>query len=97
MKVVILAALALVSLASSALAGSLNPGIMNQEMRVTLGEFSGAMPVVDRKRKRKNNWSQGGFIPGYVLTPYGRRDCIGWWHRHSNGRLHCHGQLIGND
>jgi len=21
-------------------------------------------------------------------------DCIGRWHRHSSGRLHCHGQLV---
>jgi len=34
---------------------------------------------------------------GYGLgTRYYRDDvdCIGRWHRHSSGRLHCHGQLV---
>ena len=34
-----------------------------------------------------------GFIPGHVLTPYGYHDCIGWWERHPDGRMQCHGQL----
>jgi hypothetical protein len=62
-------------------------------------EFSGLIQVAkkksDKKPKRKNNYNSGnGYIPGHVLTPYGYADCIGWWKRHSDGRMQCHGQLI---
>jgi hypothetical protein len=42
---------------------------------------------------RPSNDAQG-FIPGHVLTPYGYSDCIGWWERHPDGRMQCHGQYI---
>jgi hypothetical protein len=32
-----------------------------------------------------------GFVPlFYGLGYYNRPYCDGWWHRHWNGRLHCH-------
>jgi hypothetical protein len=33
-------------------------------------------------------------LAGYGLSHYRDYDCIGWWHRHRSGRLHCHGQLV---
>jgi hypothetical protein len=50
-----------------------------------------------KKRKRYNDgfsYRELGIIPGHVPTPYGYRDCIGRWHLHDNGIIHCHGQLI---
>jgi hypothetical protein len=47
------------------------------------------------KPKRNHNYSSGkGFIPGYVPTPYGRGDCIGWWEPLGNGLFRCRGQFI---
>jgi hypothetical protein len=55
-----------------------------------------------RKRKRHRwhddddfNFSFGFGFPfaSYGFNPY-YRECIGWWHRHRYGRLHCHGQLV---
>ena len=46
------------------------------------------------KRKGHNYSSGKGFIPGYVPTPYGRGDCIGWWEPIGNGLFRCHGQFI---
>ena len=104
MKTVTLAALALIGASFAAIpvfAAPLNPGITNQGiLDVAPGEFSGVVQVVDRKRKQKLklNFGYGGsFIPGYVLTPYGRRDCRGWWHQHSDETLHCHGVLVKPD
>jgi hypothetical protein len=61
-------------------------------------ESSDLIQVVKKKSdnpKKKNNYNSGnGYIPGHVLTPYGYADCIGWWERHSDGRMQCHGQLI---
>jgi hypothetical protein len=61
-------------------------------------EFSGLIQIAkrksDKKRKKNNYNSADGYIPGHVLTPYGYADCIGWWERHSDGRMQCHGQLI---
>jgi hypothetical protein len=52
--------------------------------------------VQANKKKKKRRQAQGPpYIPGWVLTPYGRRDCIGRWHWHEDGGwYHCHGQLI---
>ena len=99
MKTAILAALALFFGATWALAVPLRPGMANQEIsNVVPDEFLGVMQVVDKKRKRKRGSNYGrSFIPGYVLTPYGRRDCRGWWHQHSDETLHCHGVLVRPD
>jgi hypothetical protein len=40
------------------------------------------------------SYAARGLIPGHVLTPYGYRDCIGWWERHPDGRMQCHGQYV---
>jgi hypothetical protein len=54
----------------------------------------------ERDRKKRKNYNLGfsyrelGIIPGHVPTPYGYRDCIGSWHLHPDGHIHCHGQLI---
>jgi hypothetical protein len=50
-----------------------------------------------KKQKRYDDdfsYQELGIIPGHVPTPYGYRDCIGRWHLHDNGIIHCHGQLI---
>src|SRR5687767_1627940 len=48
-----------------------------------------------QKKKKGHNYSSGkGFIPGYVPTPYGRGDCIGWWEPIGNGLFRCRGQFI---
>ena len=56
--------------------------------------------VVEKKSQKKTNRgnynASQGYIPGHVRTPYGYGDCIGWWERHPNGRMQCHGQLILN-
>jgi hypothetical protein len=50
-----------------------------------------------RKNSKRSNYNASqGYIPGHVLTPYGYGDCIGWWERHPDGRMQCHGQLILN-
>jgi hypothetical protein len=72
-------------------------------MSVAADQRSDVIQVHDTKPKRKtkrrayedDDFGYGiNFIPGHVLTPYGYRDCIGKWHRHRSGRMHCHGQLI---
>jgi len=52
--------------------------------------------VQTNKKKKKRRAAKGPpYIPGWVPTAYGRRDCIGWWHWHEDeGWYHCHGQLI---
>jgi hypothetical protein len=55
-----------------------------------------------KKRKRSGDYfnfsyQELGIIPGHVPTPYGYRDCIGRWHLHDNGIIHCHGQLLRDD
>jgi hypothetical protein len=56
--------------------------------------------VAEKKSQKKINRSNynasQGYIPGHVRTPYGYGDCIGWWERHPDGRMQCHGQLILN-
>jgi hypothetical protein len=52
-----------------------------------------------KSNKKGHNYNSGpnsslGFIPGYVPTPYGRGDCIGWWEPLGNGLMRCHGQFI---
>ena len=50
-----------------------------------------------KKRKRYDDnfsYQELGIIPGHVPTAYGYRDCIGRWHLHDDGHIHCHGQLI---
>jgi hypothetical protein len=49
---------------------------------------------VKKPKKKQNNYSEKNYIPGHVRTPYGYADCIGWWERHPDGRMQCHGQLI---
>jgi hypothetical protein len=49
-----------------------------------------------KKQTKKKNFGAPGYIPGHVKTPYGYKDCIGWWERHSNGRMQCHGQLVSS-
>ena len=49
--------------------------------------------------KKGHNYNSGpnsslGYIPGYVPTPYGPGDCIGWWEPLGNGLMRCHGQFI---
>jgi hypothetical protein len=61
-------------------------------------EWSSYIQVASKsaqKNKKSHNYSSGnGFIPGYVPTPYGRGDCIGWWEPIGNGLFRCHGQFI---
>ncbi len=61
-------------------------------------EWSSFIQVASKnaqKNKKTHNYSSGnGFIPGYVPTPYGRGDCIGWWEPIGNGLFRCHGQFI---
>jgi hypothetical protein len=48
-----------------------------------------------KKPYKKHNYSSGrGYIPGYVPTPYGPGDCIGWWEPLGNGLMRCHGQFL---
>jgi hypothetical protein len=104
MKTITLATLALIEasfVTIPALAAPLSPGMANQGiLNVASGEFSGMVQVVEKNRKRelglKLNFGIGGFNPGYVLTPYGYRDCRGWWHQHSDGTYHCHGVLASS-
>jgi hypothetical protein len=51
------------------------------------------------KSRPGHNYTSGvnsslGYIPGFVPTPYGRGDCIGWWEPLGNGLMRCHGQFI---
>jgi hypothetical protein len=59
-----------------------------------------AVHVAEKKSQKKTNRgnykASKGYIPGHVRTPYGYGDCIGWWDRHPDGRMQCHGQLILN-
>jgi hypothetical protein len=61
---------------------------------------SNMIHVAEKKSQKKINRgnynASQGYIPGHVRTPYGYGDCIGWWERHPNGRMQCHGQLILN-
>jgi hypothetical protein len=61
-------------------------------------EWSSLIQVASKyaqKKKKNHNYSSGkAFIPGYVPTPYGRGDCIGWWEPIGNGLWRCHGQFI---
>jgi hypothetical protein len=67
----------------------------------TISEASSLQLVANKKTKKKyKNYKYAKdepYIPGHVRTPYGYRDCIGWWERLSNGRMLCHGQLIKDD
>lgn len=56
------------------------------------------LQVQANKKKKLKSYRRDGrgppYIPGWVLTPYGRKDCIGRWHWHEDrGWYHCHGQL----
>jgi hypothetical protein len=56
-----------------------------------------AKKVSKKKPNKAHNYSAAkDYIPGRVRTPYGYKDCIGWWERHSNGRMECHGQMTGS-
>jgi hypothetical protein len=66
-----------------------------------LGNLATAVIQVTEKKSQKktnrgNYRGSQGYIPGHVRTPYGYGDCIGWWERHPNGRMQCHGQLVLN-
>jgi hypothetical protein len=50
----------------------------------------------EKKPKGHNYNAAKNYIPGRVRTPYGYKDCIGWWERHGDGRMQCHGQMIGS-
>jgi hypothetical protein len=63
-------------------------------MGVAPDEFSSLRQMAKKKSTKHNYTGAKGFIPGHVWTPYGYADCRGWWERHSDGRMECHGQLI---
>ena len=69
------------------------------------GSASGGVFVVAQAKQNKaikkkgHNYNSApnsslGYIPGYVPTPYGPGDCIGWWEPLGNGLMRCHGQFI---
>jgi hypothetical protein len=104
MKVCSLAAMAVLGsclAAASTLAAIPHPQIIHDI--VASGQVPNLVPVAStsqRHRKKRKNYNLGfsyrelGIIPGHVPTPYGYRDCIGSWHLHPDGHIHCHGQLI---
>jgi hypothetical protein len=60
-----------------------------------------------RHRRHRHHHDHDGFsfgfgVPLFLGLGYGLGsryyrddvDCIGRWHRHNSGRLHCHGQLV---
>ena len=107
MKTVTLAALAVIGAglaASSTSAAPINPGLAG----ISAVPSSNVIQV-DHKKWMGNNWKWrhhrrhhdndfrfglGFGVPFFALGAYDRPDCIGWWHRHRSGRLHCHGQLV---
>lgn len=82
------------ALASQVVQPASPPGSLLLQIHETKRK-SGAKQSYRRWKDKKHYGAS--FIPGYVLTPYGRRDCIGWWHWHGDGWPHCHGQLIKPD
>jgi hypothetical protein len=89
-------------LAAASSAGAM-PAPQTVQPIIASGQAQGLVQVAnktsDKNRKRKNynfgfSYRELGIIPGHVPTPYGYRDCIGSWHLHANGYIHCHGQLI---
>jgi hypothetical protein len=108
MKTVTLAALAMIGAglaASSTSAAPINPGFAGMS-----AVPSSNVIQVDKKwmgnnwkwrHHRRHHFNDDfgfgiGFgFPFVGLGVYDRDvDCIGWWHRHRSGRLHCHGQLV---
>jgi hypothetical protein len=82
-----------------------NASLIASPLANSMGELNLTAPPdqlvqvqVNKKKKIKKyrREAQGPpYIPGWVLTPYGRKDCIGRWHWHEDrGWYHCHGQLI---
>ena len=93
MKTIAFAALALIG-ASIVGTPSFGQVLTSNSDRQTIDAASLVL-VANKKTRVKQNWSStSGYIPGYVLTPYGRADCIGRWWRDKYGRFHCQGQLI---
>jgi len=84
-----------VGLATAAppLAAPLFPAAALEKPAVNVVHVAKKKPPQKNKKRSNYNASQG-YIPGHVPTPYGYGDCIGWWERHPNGRMQCHGQLI---
>ena len=96
---------------SSSFAASLIPGGIDGAMSVSERQFVDLTAAASKKSKQSTDGSSRkrhhdrfnfsykelGIIPGHVPTPYGYRDCIGRWHLHGNGVIHCHGQLIRDD
>ena len=110
MKTVTFAALAVMGaglIASSASAAPINPvpGIAPAPslnvIQVDNKKWKGYHNRKWRHRRHHDNDFSFGFgfgVPfvGLGIRPYYDRDvdCIGRWHRHRSGRLHCHGQLV---
>jgi hypothetical protein len=87
--VVISIALSGVPLMASPLSGALDGSNMSDASHPLV------QAQVAKQKKKKREAKGPPYIPGWVMTPYGRRDCIGRWHWHEDGSwYHCHGQLI---
>lgn len=94
MKAAVVAAVISIALSHAPLMASPLPGAAD---RPNISPASQALVQVqaDKKKKKKREAKGPPYIPGWVMTPYGRRDCIGRWHWHEDGGwYHCHGQLI---
>jgi hypothetical protein len=93
MKACTLAALVLVGAGLAAPSAGAMP-----KSGISSEEWSNLVSVANKsskKRKKNHNYSSAkGYIPGYVLTPYGRGDCIGWWEPLANGLMRCNGQFL---
>jgi hypothetical protein len=109
MQIVKLASVAFVTLgltSTMACAAFLVPVLSNQ---ISVGSASNEVFVASQAKHKKSgvkttkkkghNYNSApnsslGYTPGYVPTPYGPGDCIGWWEPLGNGLMRCHGQFI---
>jgi hypothetical protein len=94
--------------ASSTSAAPINPGLAgispdqpSNVIQVGQKHWSGNDNWKWRRHRHHDNDFRFGFgfgapFVGLGVAPYyyDRPDCMGWWHRHRSGRLHCHGQLV---
>jgi hypothetical protein len=97
MKAVAVAAIILIASSSAPLMASPLAGAAHRlEISPAPHELVQVQVNKHNKKKKKTREAQGPpYIPGWVLTPYGRKDCIGRWHWHEDrGWYHCHGQLV---
>jgi hypothetical protein len=110
MKTITLAALAVIGAglaASSTSAAPINPGLAgisavpSSNVIQVDKKWMGNNWKWRHRHHHDNDFRFGlGFgVPFFALGVgpyyYNRHvDCIGWWHRHYSGRLHCHGQLV---